>query len=198
MYPVGTVMTNSDKTLEHHVWHQGCQYLCGSAAHLSVMATCSNMADPVLLFQLPEMDVRLEKNRKLWVESQKTSTLPCTNYKSRQPQAGLELFWLKSAYATTCTAAGNQDDWHPSKLAGYHFLFVLQIYTHQSVWRTRPRAIFLEIRLWQLTLTLIYQFWIIFPKFLELQNIKYVRALFWVCCSNHQALNTLIDCDTET
>lgn len=37
----------------------------GSAAHLSVMATCSNMADPVLLFQLPEMDVRLEKNRKL-------------------------------------------------------------------------------------------------------------------------------------
>lgn len=25
------------------------------------MATCSNMADPVLLFQLPEMDVRLEK-----------------------------------------------------------------------------------------------------------------------------------------
>lgn len=24
------------------------------------MATCSNMADPVLLFQLPEMDVRLQ------------------------------------------------------------------------------------------------------------------------------------------
>lgn len=30
-------------------------------AYLSVMATCSNMADPVLLFQLPEMDVRLEE-----------------------------------------------------------------------------------------------------------------------------------------
>lgn len=73
-------MKNSDKKSEHHVWHQGCQYLlCGSAAHLSVMATCSNMADPVLLFQLPEMDVRLEKNRKLWVESWKTSILTCIN-----------------------------------------------------------------------------------------------------------------------
>lgn len=29
--------------------------------HLSVMATCSNMADPVLLFQFPEMEVRLKR-----------------------------------------------------------------------------------------------------------------------------------------
>lgn len=38
------------------------------STHLSVMATCSNMADPVLLFQLPEMDVRLQKKRKLCIK----------------------------------------------------------------------------------------------------------------------------------
>lgn len=39
------------------------------------MATCSNMADPVLLFQLPEMDVRLQ------LEEQ----IDCKNYGGHQP-----------------------------------------------------------------------------------------------------------------
>lgn len=43
------------------------------------MATCSNMADPVLLFQLPEMDVRLEKWKKLCVKLWNTPTFTCTN-----------------------------------------------------------------------------------------------------------------------
>lgn len=33
------------------------------------MATCSNMADPVLLFQLPEMDVRLKKKSEMGILS---------------------------------------------------------------------------------------------------------------------------------
>lgn len=49
------------------------------------MATCSNMADPVLLFQLPEMDVRLQLEeqidcKKLW----RTSTVTFTNNKHRE------------------------------------------------------------------------------------------------------------------
>lgn len=37
------------------VYHQ-----ISESAHLSVIAICSNMAEPVLAFQFPEMDVLLQ------------------------------------------------------------------------------------------------------------------------------------------
>lgn len=53
--------------------------LSGSGAYLSVIATCSNMADPVLLFQFPEMDVRLEKHRTLCVKQNLNIFCPTDN-----------------------------------------------------------------------------------------------------------------------
>lgn len=50
-----------DKTQDGYGWHEDSLSNTNVQTHLSVMATCSNMADPVLLFQLPEIDVRLEK-----------------------------------------------------------------------------------------------------------------------------------------
>lgn len=60
-------------------WVKPGHHWCVSSAHLSVMATCSNMADPVLLFQLPEMDVLLEKEEKLCIKWSQTSFI-CRNY----------------------------------------------------------------------------------------------------------------------
>lgn len=57
LHPDGEV-----RELQWEVFYQVCCITdVEGTAHLSVMATCSNMADPVLLFQLPEMDVRLEE-----------------------------------------------------------------------------------------------------------------------------------------
>ena len=45
--------------------HHGCCFSPGtcSVPYLSVIATCSSMAEPVLAFQFPEMEVLLHQNK---------------------------------------------------------------------------------------------------------------------------------------
>lgn len=48
------------------------------------MATCSNMADPVLLFQLPEMDVRLQLEEQIDCKIAEDINVTFTNNKHRE------------------------------------------------------------------------------------------------------------------